>query len=541
MEQPGPDTQHDKDTKLPRHYESTPKKLFFMGILGGVLLCFGCLGLFMCTTEALNREKRAPAGAFVFLCFILLAAFVLAFLLVSVKINKCYKTFANLPTAYALKQNKHLLCASVSGIILSSVVKLIVCFCLVYNHPGEQRGLPVVFTETTRVFKMVVEIVSITAGVFALKGLFISYTGYLLHRTSGRGDVRYTRDVISIIDKLDMFVEKETTSVKEKSQIIFCAIAGPRAEMLVFSDLLSRLSEEDASQLMMLFDTDLDAEITKSEFESGYANIQNEKEKLQRTTRKKERIVANLDSFLFIICAVFAFIFVVYFVDTRMFQGGDKSPPIDSPLVGIFFGLTTLMVSTMAIHGQIFSTLVASISHIFFVRPFDIGDIISFESAYYKVHSFGLIHSVYKTGEKYVVIPNSYIMNKPVENLSKSLFYHGSFPVVIRAKDLQKAVGELKKALEAFFSGNKKFKKPFYLGEFASTQENTLSATIQYALTCTYKDRPVIAEREDELKLYIFDKLSNLAEGANGEKAGAQIETIPISSLQSQSQGHQVS
>jgi len=483
-----------------------------------VTIAAGFSGIGMVVMEKFVKEDQSLT---VFICMFLLliGSYFMGYSFLTYRIMQLDNEAERGAGFFSLKQARNLLSLSFSGIVFSFLVKLSFWASYLLAEVLRMQKTPKTtihgsFEFHNRIFKMIVEVLSIVFGMFALKKFFISYATYLLQWVEHRSRIINNRFLMNIIEKLEYSLELPPLPVEKKISQVFWKIAGD-SPAITFANMSKHVGEEDATILFSLFDENVDSEISEDEFHQGYKRILEEREKINHTAKKKEEIIQNLDAILTMVCGICSFVAVFYFLDIDVIAGAGapnaENKAERTPLIGMIFSLNAVMISTIAIYGKIFADLANSICYIFFVRPFDIGDMVKINGVVYTVQSFGLLNSLFKTGEKYVSIPNSNVIKESIENLSRSLFYHGSFSITIVSKRIQEDVQYLKECITSFVNENKKFKKTFYLGGFEGTKSQEVKADIQYILTCTYKDRELILEREDELKLFVYSKLHSLA------------------------------
>lgn len=491
------------------------KKLFISSIVSGTFLILGISGLLWRLLEYRNiQEQHNYLENFMSMCFILLGIYFFIFTCILVKINSIIGDPKREALCYALQESKTLLSFSLSGIGFSFVIRsclwifqLVTKKLLMYR-----KDIPDCFMVHDIALKMLIEVFSIILGIFVVKKLFMSYTAYLLRWVQYKTGVISSRFFLSVANTLESIVDDDLED-KENADVaghIFWKITGTE-KYITYRRLSWCIGEENATAVFGLFDENLDSEINESEFRAGYARILEEKKRIQHTTHKKESVIRDLDRLLTAICYILSFFSFLYCVESGFFSDSEEKKSNATPIVGIFLGIITLLLSTVTIYGKIFSSLTSSICYIFFVRPFDIGDLVRINGVYYTVHSFGLINTLYKTGEKHVSIPNDVIASQPVENLSRSLFYHGSFSFTMTSVNLVGKIDRLRRSIFFFLHSNKKFKSTFYLGHFSRIGNALVSMELHYILTCTYKDKQIIIEREDELKLFIYTETEKIS------------------------------
>lgn len=348
--------------------------------------------------------------------------------------------------------------------------------------------------------------------IFAFENCFVYYLSYSIHWGYYKKRILRNTNFVQILKKFNRVLSQEEKSLglRDKSYIIFQRLSQNR-EYITMEDFVALLGEESARDIFLLFDEDMNTQISSEEFYHGYVEILNERTLLKSSLNKRDKIIARLDAIFLIFCVVASVIIGATFMSSSKDLGDNKGSATNPSLV-LFLGIYPLVTSTTSIHARIISEFISAIIFIFFVRPFDVGDFVVLEGKTYVVASFGLINSTFKTGEKVHSIPNSYIMERPVENLSRSLFYTGHFTVRVPLYLSEEILERLKEDIGNFIAErNKLFRKSFYLGKYDLPRPNTLHATLTYSLTCTCKDAANIKRREDALKLFVYRRVRELS------------------------------
>ncbi|KAI5180658.1 hypothetical protein NEOKW01_0942 [Nematocida sp. AWRm80] len=497
--------------------------LGYLAVFMVMLVCgVGCAS--KCLLVCIKGQMYNPYILYLSLACLAFGQYCLGAYLIGSKVNGQIRKANKSARCYALIVSKNSLCLVISGI---SLLVLIKAFSWAFDTIILHRNKNIAGSQISDIMKsmqiqqdnenlirFITEMVTIICGIVAIKNLIIGYTQYLLQTVQHRSRTVNNRFMLNIIEKLSMQVQEISIEEDISTQIFKCISNGE--DTLSFNALSQAVGVEDATILFSLFDENYDAEISSGEFKRGYQKILEERENIATTKRKKDQMIDTLETVLSSIVYILSFVIVFYFLEISIgIKKVSTSTSEKTPIMGVFLGITTLMVSGIAIYGNVFNVAVSSIFFILLVKPFDIGDLIKFNESYYTVHSFGLMRTMFKSGEKYISIPNTSIMQTPIENLSRSLFYHGTFSFTIPTANAKEIISSLKLLIQEYIRDNYKFKKSIYIGNYSSPTTDKLHAHIYYILTCTYKDRDTILEREDELKLFVFEKLPYLLHQKN--------------------------
>jgi Mechanosensitive ion channel len=353
-----------------------------------------------------------------------------------------------------------------------------------------------------------VEMLGMILSLFKAKDCFIYYLSYTMHWGYYKKRILKNTELVRSLKTLNkgLTEEERELTLKERIASLFKKLSGGK-EFLSLQDLTQNLDETSAREIFSLFDSDVNSMITEEEFYRGYINILSERSLLRSSLIKRDKIIEKLDTAFIAICMFLSTLLGFLF----MGLGGSGTGKREGPGLALIVGIIPLVVtSTMSIHGRILTNFIGSISFIFFVRPFDIGDLIVINGQSYVVESFGIVNSAFKIGEKVFSIPNRILMASPVENLSRSLFYTGSFSFTIPLLG-DAEISQFREEIERFIGANRNmFKGAFCLGGFSYLERGKLSATLRYTLTCTYMERAAIEEREDMLKLFVYRKVEQM-------------------------------
>lgn len=202
---------------------------------------------------------------------------------------------------------------------------------------------------------------------------------------------------------------------------------------------------EGYQDMFLAFNPKLQDSLTEQDLTSQISNIYFARLKTWDSYADRQ----SLASLLKMIVGLFYWIFMVVFLLVLAGIGVDNVIlPAASFILGFSFAF-----------GSMASLMLQSIILILFIRPFDVGDKVTFglpgTAPSFLVYRMGLFRTVmFQTNGKFYSIPNSDLLNNKIQNMHKSGAYTFEFTLSVGIDTPPKTLIEFKRAIETYFSDN---------------------------------------------------------------------------------------
>lgn len=167
-----------------------------------------------------------------------------------------------------------------------------------------------------------------------------------------------------------------------------------------------------------------------------------------------------------------------------------------SELLKNTYFLATFLFSMNYTFSESLKTFVNCLNFIFFVRPFDTGDLIILDNKLYKVHEINLLTSVLYDGSNHTIFPNSNLYGGNITNIRHSLIWEIEHSGVSTLESFKAGHTEMfKKINEYIESKPREFSQHAYLKRAVSGDGKKVDFTIVIKLNSAVSDIGILMER----------------------------------------------
>lgn len=281
---------------------------------------------------------------------------------------------------------------------------------------------------------------------------------------------------------------KSRRSVRQKEKK-----KGKNKEYLTVQDFDRLFSEPE---MFGLFDFDRNNKVTRHEFVKRYIALFEERERLKRALEQNSN---NMMKINILISSLFV-PFVVFIV--LAFTGQLPSFQDSFTMAGlVIFPFTFAFKSLME---EIFSSVI----FVFFIKPFDYGDIFFVENNKYEVLSIGILYSDFLLNDKFITLKNNTFNTAQIFNLRKSDFITSTYTFKFDYKSFKENEDDFVDGLEDYFSETPS--NSYKIGNF-QVEKNVITVTLEVKNIVPYQEIDMIEERNDSFVLFV----NNLIEEVN--------------------------
>ncbi|KRH92236.1 Small Conductance Mechanosensitive Ion Channel (MscS) Family, partial [Pseudoloma neurophilia] len=261
---------------------------------------------------------------------------------------------------------------------------------------------------------------------------------------------------------------------------------------LKIADFKRHFGKHDGIRIFALFDIDENNEVSKDEFKKRYKSLLKEKELLDEALTANDSSIKKLNILCSIILYPIMFIFMMFCLD------------IYSKVKGFFSMISAIVLSISFAFSSVASSVFQSIIFVFFVRPFDVGDVIEIDNKIFIVADLGILYSTFIIDSTYETIPNDKIRDKPIKNLRKSEYVTVNFQYQCSEKDFEK-INQLEEKISIFLQENNiKYNEKFRIFDFCQLNNSEIKFDIQIIITCPYQEIITLEDRKDKFSLFLF-------------------------------------
>lgn len=367
----------------------------------------------------------------------------------------------------------------------------------------EQKIVEII-THKTKPFISVLLIIS---SFLLVKRVFIQSVEHRIHYKFYRYRIKENEKIVKYLKKLNVIAGNNIYSSYEKwaEHIFECLVNTTSSDVLRKSDFISYFENEEGTEIFELFDTNCDSTVSREEFITRYVSLFRERYNLRKALHKNDGVMNKLEHVVYIILVPTLVVSIyVTFSDHKTF-------------IQKFGFIGTAFFSLSFAFSKILSDLVSCIVFIYFVRPFDIGDMIELNGKILRVKSLGLmatnfheeglgLHSISNNKLKESDVINYREVVTKYEQIVKSFKYNSCFD----------KMDVLHRKIDKYLRKNKnKFRKKFNIYKF-NINKDVIKMTFEINIICKYQELEAMYKRKDEFSVFLHKSVEEL----NFEYAG---------------------
>lgn len=260
---------------------------------------------------------------------------------------------------------------------------------------------------------------------------------------------------------------RSTTSAHTLARLIYRSLVRPDRDTVHMEDMREVFAtEEEADAAFMVFDKDLNGDISIQEFEAVCNEIHLEKKAIAASLKDLDSVITKLDKvFLFIIVIVSIIVFI-------SILSGSAAAGLASASTSVL-GLAWVLQATA-------QEFLQSIIFVFVKHPFDVGDRVTIYGSTgdkmtgddYYVTEISLLYTEFKKMQGHIVqAPNSVLNNLFILNQRRSNGLADVVPLVMRFGTSAEKIEELKDRMRAFCLENKRDYQSTIISEMSSIDQ----------------------------------------------------------------------
>ncbi|KAJ6780641.1 hypothetical protein PWT90_01737 [Aphanocladium album] len=260
---------------------------------------------------------------------------------------------------------------------------------------------------------------------------------------------------------------RTTTSAHTLARLIYRSLCRPDRDTVHMEDIREVFAtDEEADAAFMVFDKDLNGDISVQEFEAVCNEIHLEKKAIAASLKDLDSVIQKLDKvFLFIIVIISIIVFI-------SILSGSAAAGLASASTSVL-GLAWVLQATA-------QEFLQSIIFVFVKHPFDVGDRVTIYGSTgdkmtgddYYVTEISLLYTEFKKMQGHIVqAPNSVLNNLFILNQRRSNGLADPVPLVMRFGTSADKIEELKDRMRNFCLENKRDYQATIISEMVSIDQ----------------------------------------------------------------------
>ncbi|ELQ76496.1 Small Conductance Mechanosensitive Ion Channel (MscS) Family [Trachipleistophora hominis] len=349
-----------------------------------------------------------------------------------------------------------------------------------------------------RKYENIVFALLIVFSTLLAKRIFLQYINHRIHYKYYKDRIRENKMIVEYLQSINNITGTELDEDEtDWSNVIFDSMCIGK-EVLTLDDFRKFFGTSNGTKIFGLFDIDENNEVTRDEFTKRYNSLFMEKKQLDLALVQNSYNLYKFD------CLLSAIIVPAVLFSTFIVLGAQ------SEFQNFFKSIGALLLSLSFAFSKLASDTFQSLIFVFFIRPFDIGDIIEIGGKTYVVSDLGLLYSTLLSDSRYETFPNELLRNSSIKNLRKSTHVTAKFEYCFKYDDYSK-LDKLKEMISSFLLENPtKYHEQFDINHFEILNENKMKFTIQIVLSCPYQETRTIVERKDKFAIFVHECVKKL-------------------------------
>lgn len=279
-------------------------------------------------------------------------------------------------------------------------------------------------------------------------------------------------------------------------------------EVITHSDLLPFFGETMSEKIVEFCSSGDDKGITVEEIRGFYISTMFEQQSIVKSLGQNNESIENFRKVLDVLFIPTAFL---YFIKILKISKPLSSQEQDINFLSLgnldsnFLG--ALLFSTSYSFSDNIKSFLGSLNFIFFVRPYEVEDIIILNDKAYKVHEINLLTTVLLEESKYTVFPNSFLATQPITNLRLRKTWDEHFTFDFNFEQFEAKKDDFLAKLTAYVKKrSSEFRKKPYFSKITLKEENKASVSLVVGFNLDVSNLGVIQERRNKF-LFILNSM----------------------------------
>ncbi|KAF8625434.1 hypothetical protein AX15_005393 [Amanita polypyramis BW_CC] len=199
---------------------------------------------------------------------------------------------------------------------------------------------------------------------------------------------------------------------------LFYSFRKPGSEYLYFTDIQPFFSPQVAQRVFALFDRDENGNVSRQEMEMACLDFHKEQLSLEYSMRDLDSAVGKLDNILMSVYSIVAIVLMAV--------------ALEAQLQALVTGTGSLVLGLSWLIGASMQEILASIIFLFVKHPYDVGDRVQINRAFYTVQEINLLYTVFMDSDSaFVQAPNSILNTLWIQNIRRSKEMSETFSFIV--------------------------------------------------------------------------------------------------------------
>jgi len=329
--------------------------------------------------------------------------------------------------------------------------------------------------------------------IIYMLNLNIHYKYYKDRIASSADKITVLREMVNITnaihtDDMDVIIQQFMKIVGEKGPITITTLKG-------------FFTEEIAHKIMnyCAAENELTGEDIKKFFETALL----EKNHIANSIEHGNKTVNNFESIVWAIL-----IPLILYQLLSMLQGSNNKA---GGLADNAYIVGTMVFSTNYTFSDSLKSFAASLVFVFFIRPFEMGDLIIVDGGVFKVHEINLLTTVLFDGQEYSIFINSELCKKTIKNLRLNGVWEVKYSLKLKIGDLRAQYKALVSNVSAYVdSRTSEFKKGVFISNIDLKDDGKTETSLSVKLNCNVDSVETLIKRRTALFFKIQEILEKL-------------------------------
>lgn len=246
--------------------------------------------------------------------------------------------------------------------------------------------------------------------VVTLRDMAIYLLNFKIHYDYYSQRINKNTQQIALIKHINAFVEANyDTDVDKIAEAFIQKVTSNGTHPAIYQTLLHYFEAELAAEIYLKCSKGDGEELTAEKIKEFYITTLVEHDAIAKSIEQHNSTVMSFKDVLNVLAIPFCFYKILQIL------------PFYKNSESIIFGNVHATFSIFFTMNYIFSdslkNFMNSLNFIFFIRPYEIGDLLVIDDKLLKVHSIKLLTTIFYDGFNYILIPNTQLSNEKIKNL----------------------------------------------------------------------------------------------------------------------------
>lgn len=347
--------------------------------------------------------------------------------------------------------------------------------------------------------------------IFVLKKLVIYVLNFNIHYTYYKKRIDINTSKIRIMKIMNETVGTQYTGDAEVIATKFINVISSEGKVpVIISTLRTYFNDENSYKIFEYCNRDGNAELTVEEITEFYVSTIVEQNAISKNIEQHNATVESFKHVLDIVSTALCIYNILNVI-----------PLCHLEQVGICKNINFLAASLLTMNyvfSESIKIFVNNLSFIFFIRPYEIGDLLVVKDKLVKVHNVNLFTTVLFDGDNYILIPNMKLSADDIKNLRLNRVLDVEFANVFKPEDFERKSAELlQKITEYTAKKSSEFRLKPLFKEIKRTEKGGISATLVVRLNSDVSDIEILMRRKAKLFFAIQGMMSEVGLSLFGE------------------------